>query len=400
MTVDVNEAFAAERSDQIARETNRAADMQARIADGRLVPLGEGRYRVNEPGTFDHGEVWAMRGGVAIPQHGLDTTTGEAALYTRVPAWHGLGSVVPAGVTDIDEVLRLGRIGFEVKWSPVYFRTSADGPDLVMPEKFVTYRDDTGAGLGAVGAAYTVLQNREVFEFLQELVGEFDVTWESAGALRGGRKVFVSMRLPDTVRIDAAGVNDEIVPFVVAVNSHDGSSAAQVVVTPWRPVCGNTERFAVRDAHTRWAVRHTRNALDRVHEARQTLRLSQAYFEAFAAEEEALARTDVAVADWRRLCEELWPQPEADASRRAKTIHGKRAEQLDALFAANTRRLGSTAYAAERAVTEFCDWKSQLRLTGDLRGHNLAARATAALEGTQDELKTRAHRRLLTLVRR
>jgi len=82
-----------------------------------------------------------------------------------------------------------------------------------------------------------VLQNRHLFEFLQDLVDDHDVVWESAGALRDGRKVFVSLRLPQTVTIDAAGINDEIVPFVVAINSHDGSSQAHVVVTPWRPVC-------------------------------------------------------------------------------------------------------------------------------------------------------------------
>ncbi|WP_373311017.1 DUF932 domain-containing protein [Streptomyces alanosinicus] len=33
-----------------------------------------------------------------------------------------------------------------------------------------------------------------------------------------------------------------------------------IVATPWRPVCANTERFVVRDGVTRWAVRHTAGA--------------------------------------------------------------------------------------------------------------------------------------------
>jgi hypothetical protein len=35
-----------------------------------------------------------------------------------------------------------------------------------------------------------------------------------------------------------------------------------------------------------------------------------------------------------------------------------------------------------------------------LTNNHLAARATAVLEGTDDDLKSRAHRRLLTLTRR
>ena len=50
------------------------------------------------------------------------------------------------------------------------------------------------------GARDEVIDNRDAFEFLQDLVDSHDVTWESAGALRDGRKVFVSMRLPQTVR--------------------------------------------------------------------------------------------------------------------------------------------------------------------------------------------------------
>ncbi|GAA1540257.1 hypothetical protein GCM10009827_069500 [Dactylosporangium maewongense] len=161
---------------------------------------------------------------------------------------------------------------------PVEFRNSVDGPTRTLPERFVTARCDTGAGLGVVGSKYEVLQNEDAFAFLQELVDRHDVLWESAGALRGGRKVFICMRLPNTVTVDAPGVADQIIPFIVVLNSHDGSSQFQVVVTPWRPVCGNTERFALRDAHARWGVRHTCNARERIEEARRTLGLSIEYF--------------------------------------------------------------------------------------------------------------------------
>ena len=92
---------------------------------------------------------------------------------------------------------------------------------------------------------------------------------------------------PRLCAIDAAGINDEIIPFIVAINSHDGSSLFHVAVTPWRPVLPNTERLRLRDAHSRWGVRHTRNARDRIDEARRTLGLSVQYFDQFIVEEEA-----------------------------------------------------------------------------------------------------------------
>jgi hypothetical protein len=49
---------------------------------------------------------------------------------------------------------------------------------------------------------------------------------------------------------------------------------------------------------------------------------------------------------------------------------------------------------------EYTDWNTAIRPTGALRGKHLAARATAVLEGTADEIKNKAHRRLLTLTHR
>ena len=398
---DVNQQFAAERAGQIQAAQQQRADTDQRIADGKLVPLGGGRYRVNDPDSWDNGEILILRDGQILPEHGLDVTTGQVALYTSTPPWHGLGTVIPGGISNVDRVLQLGGIDFQVSRRPVLYRANQTDTDArILPEHFVTVREDTGAGLGTVGSRYEVFQNRHIFEFLQNLVDDHDVVWESAGALREGRKVFVCMRLPQTVTIDAGGIADEIVPFVVALNSHDGSSQAEVVVTPWRPVCGNTERFAVRDAVSRWGVRHTRNARHRADEARRSLGLSIGYFEAFAAEEETLARTAVEIDAFRAVVEDLWPAPEENAAARTKNNHRDRTAILTGLYGSNAAQLGNTAYAAERAITEYADWKSAIRPTGALKGNHLAARATAVMEGAADDLKNRAHKRLLTLTRR
>lgn len=71
---------------------------------------------------------------------------GEAALYTTTPAWHGLGNVVPGGTSDVDEVLKLGGIDFQVELRAV--RYSFEGGLREMPGYYVTLRDDTGAALG------------------------------------------------------------------------------------------------------------------------------------------------------------------------------------------------------------------------------------------------------------
>jgi phage/plasmid-like protein (TIGR03299 family) len=415
--VDVNEAFATERTQQIAatREAaeyargagqRRADDFAQRVADGKMRDLGDGRYVVTDPSSWDNGEVWTLRQDTAtgveviLPQHGLDTTAGQVALYSRVPAWHELGNVVPDGVTDIDRVLDLGGIAYDVVRRPVLYHPFAmDDSPRTAADQFVTVRQDTGAALGVVGKKYEVWQNREQFAFLEDLVQQYGIRWESAGALRDGRKVFVCMRLPETVTIDAEGINDEIIPFIVSINTHDGSGLAEVVVTPWRPVCGNTERFARRDAISRWGIRHTRNMRDRVDEARRTLGLSVKYFETFAHEENLLAQATVEIDEFRKVVRDVFEPPAEDATPRQLNTYQRKEEKLIRLWEANAERLGRTGYAAERAITEFCDWGTRVRPSGSLKGRDVAARATAMLEGSYDDEKSKAHRRLMTMVR-
>jgi phage/plasmid-like protein (TIGR03299 family) len=397
--LDVNRVFAEEKARQIGGARRREEEFQGRIERGEVRPVGDDRYEVLT--GWDRGEVFTVsrdvRGRIdaVIANHGLDVRAGSTlALYASSPAWHGLGQIIPGGTTDIDTVLDAGGLGFTVATVPALYRWGGELREH--PEQFHTVREDTGAPLGAVGRRYRPIQNRQGFEFLQELVGRFDVVWESAGVIRGGRRVFVSIRLPQSVTVDADGINDRIVPYIAVMNDHCGNGQFQCVVTPWRPVCANTERFAVRDAVTRWAIRHTAGATSQIKEARRTLGLSVKYFERFADEETALARTDIAVADFHRVVAGLWPLDD-DASKRTRTNHATRLSALEEVFRTETEKVGRTAYAAERAVTGYLDHIAPRR-PGRTMTEEIA-RAAAALEGTDDDTKTKAHRQLLQLTR-
>ncbi|MGP4085464.1 DUF932 domain-containing protein [Streptomyces sp. KR55] len=398
MTItDVNTAFAAEKTAQIESVRQRERAFQARIDRGEIRMVGQDRYEVLT--GWDRGETFTVSRNTQgqidgiIAQHGLDSRAdGTIALYASSPAWHGLGQIIPGGTTDIDKVLELSGLDFDVDTVPALYRWGGELREHA--DQFHTVRTDTGAALGVVGRKYQPIQNRQGFEFLQELVGRYDVVWESAGPLRGGKRVFISIRLPETVTVDADGIGDVVVPYVAVMNDHSGQGQFQCVVTPWRPVCANTERFAVRDAVTRWAVRHTAGATSEIKEARRTLGLSVKYFERFADEETALARTDIAVADFHQVIADLWPLDD-DASDAKKNNFAARLGALDDLFRTETERVGRTAYAAERAITGYLDHLAPRRPPKSMTEEIF--RATAVMEGADDDTKTRAHKRLLLL---
>ncbi|WP_432169091.1 DUF932 domain-containing protein [Streptomyces sp. 1222.5] len=400
MTItDVNTAFADEKARQIDTARSREQAFQARIDRGEIRLVGGDQYEILT--GWDRGERFTVgrnaEGQISeiIAAHGLDSRSdGTIALYASSPAWHGLGQIIPGGTADMDTVLHAGGLHFTVATVPALYRFGGELHEH--SDRFHTVREDTGAALGVVGRRYEPIQNRQGFEFLQELVGRYDVVWESAGVIKGGRRVFISIRLPDTVRVDADGINDMIVPYVAVMNDHTGGGTFQCVVTPWRPVCANTERFAVRDAVTRWAVRHTAGAVDQIKEARRTLGLSIDYFEKFAAEETALARTDIAVADFHQVIADLWPL-EDDATDAKKTNFAARLGAIDGIFRTETERVGRTAYAAERAITGYLDHVAPRRPGKSMTEE--IARATAALEGADDDTKAKAHKRLMLLTR-
>ncbi|MEU5698645.1 DUF932 domain-containing protein [Streptomyces aurantiacus] len=397
MTTDLNAAFTQEKTEQIEAVREEARAFQERIDRGEIASIGGDRYRVLT--GWDEGETFTVRRNTQgqieqiLAQHGLDTTTGGAALYTTTPAWHGLGAVIPGGITDIDEVLKLARIDWEVSKRPVLYKWDDGIRDAT--DHYVTLRTDTGNALGTVGDRYKVFQNRRVFEFLQDLVERDDALWESAGALRGGRKTFVTMQIPHSIVIDRGGLDDEIALYLAAINSHDGTSSAESVVTPWRIECGNTERFATRDAVHRWGIRHTKGGLSALEEARRTLGLTLDYAKAFEREENQLVRTDLLIDDFHKLIDGVWTVDE-DATDRQKTFAQQRHDELEGMFHDGARKLGRTAYAAERTITDYLDHRMGVvprNLSEDL------ARAQRSLEGTNDDLKSKAHRKLLLLAR-
>lgn len=420
---DINAEFTAEKIDQLARERDIATgaaqnrQREARLSDlQKRVDSGEMSRRDNADGSvtftaltgWDRGETWNVSAAVALnpnaivqPNHGLEESAdGSVSLYLKdSPAWHSLGTVIPGGLSDVDAVLRAGGLDWDVEKRPIEYKNLVTGETEIFAREYLTHRTDTGKALGKVGEIYTPLQNREAYEMLDEIIG-LGMVCESAGVLAGGSRVFITCEIPETVKIDPNGLNDDVRQFLAIMNSHDGKTPLMAVVTPWRIACGNTHRFAVRDAVYKWKIRHTKNAKNKIDEARKSLGLTVQYYSKFAAEETALVHTDVTTDDVENLISELWelkPGKNGEISKRAATMDANRREKIHELFAFESGRVGRNAYALENAVTSYVDHFAELRPRGDLRGNRLAALGDAIMSESNDEKKSTAHRKLLEL---
>ena len=156
----------------------------------------------------------------------------ETMFSTIEKPWHGLGTIVAEAPTS-QNALQLAGLDWKVIQSPVY---STYG---VIEGFKANIRDKDGAILGVVSDRYKVIQNKEAFAFTDALLGA-GVRFETAGSLQGGKKIWLLARLPREYII----AGERISPYLVFSNTHDGSGAVRVAITPIRVVCNNTLNLA------------------------------------------------------------------------------------------------------------------------------------------------------------
>lgn len=309
---------------------------------------------------------------------------GTAAFASaRLDAWHKLGTTLD-DVFTAEQAMDAAHLGgWDVRKTPL--TTNVIGDDgvtqLDVPEKYATVRTHPKTGepevLGVVGSTYQPVQNEAHCELLNTLVDESGAHFETAGSLYGGRQVFVTMKLPETMRV---GDTDDVDLYIAGLNSHDGSSAFRFVVTPVRVVCANTQAAALGTARSSFSIRHTSGAQGKIAEARQALGLTWKYLESFEAEAEKMIQETLRQAEFTKMVEKVFPvepNPTAQAKRNAE----ERVSQLRYLFndADTLAPVRGTRWAGYQAVAEYLDHYAPVKT----RGEKAEARALRTLTGSR-----------------
>ncbi|MGP5165085.1 DUF932 domain-containing protein [Arthrobacter rhombi] len=328
--------------------------------------------------------------------HKLEVSAnGSAAFFAaRKSAWHRLG-VVTEEAQAAEHALQLAHLdGWDVHKEPLQtVATAGDELDvLTVPDKFATVRTHPFTGkpdvLGVVGKVYSPIQNEEHCDLLNALVDASGAHFETAGSLRGGREVFVTMKLPEHMKV---GGVDDVDMYIAALNSHDGSSPFRLMVTPIRVVCANTQAAALQHAKGTFNIRHTRSAMGHIEQARQALSLTFRYQEEFQAAAERMIQESLTDAAFGDLVERLMPTPSENATNRVKDNHREKADRLEWLFAdaPTNDAIRGTRWAGYQAVTEFVDHYAPAKLNRYCEDVE-TARSMAAIGTAATSLKHRA----------
>jgi phage/plasmid-like protein (TIGR03299 family) len=334
------------------------------------------------------------------------------AMYALQPAWHGLGTVVDHAPTSA-AAFKLAGLDWDVLTRPLFYGGVGDnGEDTYNPVKgrVATVRADTGLCLGVVSSKYTVVQNSELFAWCDKLVNTGDVRYESAGALKDGRIVWLLARLEG--KTDFVTDGDKLARYLCMYNSHDGTNAVTIVPTDVRVVCwntlslaspgiqseneGDTEATAAALAANRKRggiirISHTRGVKMRMDDARAVLSRAGEAFDDFAVEARRLAATRINAEQFETFLDRIIPQPLT-----GKMPKGRAAarERITELYASGPEQemCRDTAWAALNAVTHYVDhdWKTRDRNEEDRRRSTLYSVWFGRAGGFKDEARRAA----------
>lgn len=287
----------------------------------------------------------------------------ENMFYVRKAPWHGLGTRVMEAPAS-KEALEIAGLDWKVLQEPIF-----TGRDERVEGYKANIRDSDRKVLGVVTDRYKVIQNEEAFAFTDELLGE-GVRYETAGSLQGGKKVWLLAHMPHEYII----TGERISPYLLFSNTHDGSGAVRVALTPIRVVCQNTLNLALSTAKRSWSMIHTGDVRQKIDEAKDTLFRAEKYMDELGKEVEALQTKKLTDKKVRDYIEILLPVEDGSTPQQMRNMKRLR-DDLEARYfeAPDLQDTGKNAYRFINAVSDFSTHAEPLRKTAHYK-ENMFAR--------------------------
>jgi len=312
----------------------------------------------------------------------------ETMFAARQVAWHGLGKLVKEELTAKDAIIA-GGLDWKCEEQPLFLsgQNEVDGIKVVGPSapnhKAIVRTTDRSI-LGVVGKGYHIIQNSDCFDFMDDVVGSGQAIYHTAGSLRNGRIIFMTVKLPDDAKVG----DDKIEKYILLSTSHDGSKSLQVRWTPVRVVCMNTLGAALRTgADSMMTVRHTKNYQTKVGQVREVLQLTDHYYKVMEEEYNRLLDEQFSTSQMQTLTEQLITS-EGEASTKTKNNRNKVLELFHT--GRGQAAVANTRWAAYNAVTEYVDHYATTRKVGDTTAGEARMNSVIFGAGAGSKLKQKA----------
>lgn len=276
----------------------------------------------------------------------------------RFKPWHGLGTAVEEAPNS-KEALKLAGLDWTVDSRPIFTDNGIE-----IPGYRANTRSSDNKVLGIVGNKYKIVQNAEAFEFTDALIGD-NVRYETAGSLYGGKRIWLLAKMPTTTIL-----GDDVEPYLTFTNTHDGTGAIKVCMTPVRVVCNNTLNIALNGASRKWSARHMGNIESKLKEAQHTLELAETYMENLATMADQYANTKVTDDEVRKVLNTVFEAKETDSDRKKANMEKAKDEFIACYFAPDIMKFMGTQWGLINAAADYVGHTAPNRMTENYQENN------------------------------
>lgn len=304
----------------------------------------------------------------------------------RTNAWLGLGSELPS-VSNAAQALKFGRLsGWNLRKQPIFTRVG--NLELMVPDRYAVIRDNPITDgqvdvLGDVGRAYKVTQMEQLAALLDALQQQSGATFDCTGSMDGGRRVFVTMKLPGAAKVGT----DQVENYIAVVTSHDGNSSTWIMVTPVRVRNQATLNLAWKRREYAYKVRHTTGAdkvlQQQVHDA---LEFVFNYLDAFQEQAAQLLATPLTQGRFEEIISRNFGAPKGAAGPTITRTQNK-LDQMAELYSDWFASKAPTAWGGLSALAEWADHYSPVRPGDDTEDQARSRKALFDPSFKNDALK-------------
>ncbi|WP_421955781.1 DUF932 domain-containing protein [Polaromonas sp.] len=309
----------------------------------------------------------------------------ESMAYVAETPWHGLGNKLPAK-QSIEAWQTAAGMNWSIKETPVMYSVGADSElhFRSSQDNKVLFRSDTHAPLSVVSNRYKVVQPKEILEFYRSLVSAGGFELETAGVLKGGKKLWA---LAKTNQQTVLKGGDQVKAYLLLATSSDGTLCTQAFFTSVRVVCNNTLKLALDDSSGVVKVPHSTTFDPK--SVKESLGLGLSSWETFSRSIKDLANRPVSEVEAKAYLANVLGDPVNDDAKPLRPLKTVLELYSGKGRGADMQSANGTAWGLLNAITQYVDHSRQAR--------NQDNRLNSAWFGAGAALKAKAFQEAMLL---
>jgi phage/plasmid-like protein (TIGR03299 family) len=234
-------------------------------------------------------------------------------------------------------------------------------------DSYGVYRDDNGVFLGQVGSDYTIIQNTQCFDYVDNLLDVEGLHYVGAGSVNKGGEIFIVASLGKfTIK------GDEHQAFVIFRDFKNGKGSADVRLSILREACANGMHVQSTLAQSRY--RHTKNVNTRMQNVATQSVLRQELANLTGKFDALLERKFTQQEQLTNILNRLFPLPAEDAKRQdSKNLEtqGRVLQNFEDNDGNAYPEQRNTAYALYQAISRDIDHTRPMRVTSSRQGQEI-----------------------------